>query len=193
MNHFPVALYQLFHDLGQLTEAETHTVLKHWRHQFQLQRWEYLSTPDRRDYYMYFVLAGALRIYCVNAQGEETCLGFSYTHSLAGSYPSLITGEPSVFYVQALSPCTLLGMLWEDFVRIAETMPNLERCRRILAEQTLLGRMEREIELFTLTPAERYERVLKRSPQLFQLVPQKYIASYLGMTPETLSRIRRKR
>ena len=56
-----------------------------------------------------------------------------------------------------------------------------------------LGKITRETEVLTFTPEERYERLWKRSPHLFQLVPQKYIASYLGMKPETLSRVKRKR
>ncbi len=189
----PPALVEIFRDLGQLTAEEIELLLSKWTHRHALRRNEYLSTPDQRDRYLFFVLSGALRIYCVDQSGEEICLGFSYVHSLAGSYPSLITGKPADFYVQALSDCELTGILWTDFVQLTEQFPNVERCRRILAEQTLLGRMEREIEMLTLSPAERYERVLKRSPHLFQYVPQKYIASYLGITPETLSRIRSKK
>ncbi|MDX1939557.1 MAG: Crp/Fnr family transcriptional regulator [Saprospiraceae bacterium] len=190
---FPAALVQLFQQIGQLTPPETNQVLNLWQYEFMLRRNEYLSTPDQRDRYIYFVISGTLRIYCVDQQGVEVCLGFSYINSFAGSYPSLITGKPSELYVQALSDCKLLGAVWEDFVELSKEISNIERFRRILAEETLLGRMEREIEMLTLPPAERYERVLKRSPHLFQFVPQKYIASYLGMTPETLSRIRGKK
>lgn len=191
MTH-PATLAQLFQHTGGLSLHETQQILQLWHHTFHLQKGDLLSSPDRRDHYIYFVIVGALRIYCVDNQGEEVCIGFSYDGSLTGSYPSLVTGKPAELYVQALSECELIGVVWEDFLALVPEIPAIERFRRILAEETLLGRMQREIEMLTLTPTERYQKFLQRSAHLLQLVPQKYIASYLGMTPETLSRIRSK-
>ena len=69
-----------------------------------------------------------------------------------------------------------------------ENSPELERLWRIMMEEALLGRIEREIDLLTIAPQTRIQRLLNRSPHIFQIVPLKYIASYLRMTPETLSR-----
>lgn len=193
MENAPPDLVRLLQAQGGLTAPEITEITRLWHHEHQLRRNEFLSTPDRTDRYLYFVLSGVLRIYCVNLSGEEVCLGFSYTHSLAGSYPSLILQKPAAYFVQAISPSRLLGILWDDFVRLAAQFPNVERCRRMLSEDALIGRLQREIEMLSLTPAERYERFMQRSAHLFQLVPQKYIASYLNMSPETLSRIRNKK
>lgn len=188
----PAALVQLFQELGGLSATETEQILPLWQHSFTLRKNELLSSPDRRDFYIYFVLSGVQRIYCVDREGEEVCLGFAYVNTLTGSYPSLIRGKPADIYVQALSTSELVGAVWEDFIALSQQIPALERFRRVLAEETLLGRMQREIEMLTLTPAQRYEQFMQRSAHLFQLVPQKHIASYLGMTPETLSRIRKR-
>ncbi|MCE2734433.1 MAG: hypothetical protein LW821_13820 [Flammeovirgaceae bacterium] len=67
---------------------------------------------------------------------------------------------------------------------------SIERAWRILQEKALLGKIERETELLTFTPEQRVNRLLQRSPHLFQIIPRKYIASYLRMTPETLSRLK---
>jgi CRP-like cAMP-binding protein len=69
----------------------------------------------------------------------------------------------------------------------------MERFGRLIPEELLVGRACREMEQLSLSAEERYDRLLQRSPQLLQLVPQKDIASYLRMTPETFSRLRRKR
>ncbi len=193
MENAPPDLVRLLRVQGGLTPSETTVLTRLWQHEHQLRRNEFLSTPDRTDRYLYFVLSGALRIYCVNLSGEEVCLGFSYTHSLAGSYPSLILQKPAAYFVQAISASQLLGILWDDFVKLAAQLPSVERCRRMLSEDALIGRLQREIEMLSLTPTERYERFMQRSAHLFQLVPQKYIASYLNMSPETLSRIRSKK
>ena len=67
----------------------------------------------------------------------------------------------------------------------------IERAWRKLTEEALLGKIQREVEMLTFTPNERYERLLERSPHVFQKIPLKYLASYLRMSPETLSRIRK--
>lgn len=192
MTSYPPALIHIFQQTGRLSPEETAHLLTFWKQHFTLKRNEFLITPDRREQYMYFVISGTQRLYCVDANGEEATIGFAYTDTLTGSYPSLITGKPANIYIQALSDCELIGILWQDFERLSIEIPNVERCRRILAEATLMGRLQREIEMLTLSPAQRYEQFMQRSAHLFQLVPQKHIASYLGMTPETLSRIRKR-
>jgi hypothetical protein len=84
----------------------------------------------------------------------------------------------------------LFAITKEDFYSLFDPFPMIERTWRRMEEEALVGKIEREVELLTFTPEERYNRLLKRSPHIFQLIPKKYIASYLRMTPETMSRIR---
>ena len=72
-----------------------------------------------------------------------------------------------------------------------QSSPENSTTWQLMLEQLVLQQMERERDILTVSPLERYKRVLKRSPQLFQEIPHKYIASYLRMTPETLSRIKK--
>ncbi len=76
-----------------------------------------------------------------------------------------------------------------DLYRLFDAFPQLERSWQLQEEQALLGKIEREVELLTLSPVERYQRLLERSPHIFQIIRRKYIASYLRMTPETMSRL----
>ena len=77
-----------------------------------------------------------------------------------------------------------------DLLRAYMEVPGMERFGRLILEEVLVGRAQREIEMLSLSAEERYRRFMDRSAHLLQLVPQKDIASYLGMTPETFSRLR---
>lgn len=170
-------------------EAEALTaMLRLWKHRRTLKRNDFLARAGLVESGLFFVEAGALRIYFPNDR-DEVSVGFSYTGQLICSYPSFILQKPSAYYIQALSRTELVYISRQDFYGLFERYRSIERCWRILEEQALLGKIEREAEMLAYTPEQRYERLLQRSPHIFQLIPKKYIASYLRMTPETMSRI----
>ena len=105
------------------------------------------------------------------------------------SYPSFILNQPATYYIQAITPCELIGIPRAHFYDVMEKHILIERAWRKITEMAILGKIEREIDLISYTPEERFLRLWNRSPHLFQLIPQKYIASYLRMKPETFSRI----
>lgn len=90
--------------------------------------------------------------------------------------------------MQALTKLKFAKINRSDFYQNMDKIPKLERCWRMITEEALLGKIEREVEMLTFSPEERYQRLLERSSHVFQLIPKEYIASYLRMTPETLSR-----
>ena len=95
------------------------------------------------------------------------------------------------FYIQAIKKSTVKVISKETFMAFINSSPeNLKIWLEIL-EDLVLQQIEREKALLIQSPRERYERVLKRSPQLFQEIPNKHIANYLRMTPETLSRLKK--
>ena len=95
------------------------------------------------------------------------------------------------FYIQAIKKSTVKVISKETFMAFINSSPeNLKIWLEIL-EDLVLQQIEREKDLLIQSPRERYERVLKRSPQLFQEIPNKHIANYLRMTPETLSRLKK--
>jgi CRP-like cAMP-binding protein len=123
--------------------------------------------------------------------GEDICVGFAYDGSWSGEYASFITRKPARFDVVAITDSVLLGIRYADLQRLYQEVPVMERFGRLILEEVLVGRGVREVELLSLTAEERYRKLVARSPHLLQLVPQKDIASYLRMTPETFSRLRR--
>lgn len=139
----------------------------------------------------YIVEEGVQRLYFEH-DGDEHCLGFAYGHSWSGDYDSFLAQRPGRFQVQAVTDSVLLGIDRNDLMRLYDRIPSMDRWGRLIVEELVQGRATREIELLTLSAEERYRRLMARSPHLLQLVPQKDIASYLRMTPETFSRLRAK-
>ena len=182
--------FQLLHEVSPISEELVAVLTKKWQVKKHLKRHEMLSELGARERYLYFVIRGELKI-CYPADGAEICAGFAYADTFICSFPSFISNQPSDYYIQAISPCELIGIAREDFYQIMEKHRALESCWRIMVERALIGRIERELEVLTLSPTEKFERLLHRSPHIFQLIPQKYLASYLGMTPETFSRAKR--
>jgi len=161
-----------------------------WQETIILNRNEFLHQAGKVNTNLYFVFSGSLRVF-INDDGQEHTIRFGYENSFFGALDSFISNEPSVYSIQALRKAELSvisKVAFMDMIHASEK--NLQQWHQVLS-QLVYSQMERELDLLTSSPEQRYERVLKRSPQLFQEVPHKYIASYLRMTPETLSRIKK--
>lgn len=182
-------LISIFKSKAALTsEAET-ALLLFWKHAQTFKRNEYLIERGQLETKLFFILKGSLRIYFPHGD-EEICVGFAYDNNLICSYPSFIQQKPSDYYMQVLIATDVMAIKRQDFYTLLDEHPSLERAWRMLEEDALLGKIERETEMLTFTSEERYNRLLERSPHIFQIIPRKYIASYLRMTPETLSRMK---
>lgn len=161
-----------------------------WDKEITLERNEYLKVKGTIDTNIYLVISGSLRIFVLD-EFEEHTIRFGYANNLIASLDSFINEKPSDFYIQALKKTTVKVINknhYTDFIKSSEENKNI--WLQIL-ESFVLQQMERERDILTSSPIERYHRVLQRSPRLFQEIPDKYIASYLRMTPETLSRIKK--
>lgn len=161
-----------------------------WDREIGLERNEYLKVKGSIDTNIYLVINGSLRIFVIDEYEEHT-IRFGYKDNLIASLDSFLNEKPSDFYIQALKKTTVKVITKKNYESfIASSIENKNNWISIL-ENFVLQQMERERDILTSSPVERYQRVLKRSPQLFQEIPNKYIASYLRMTPETLSRIKK--
>ena len=155
-----------------------------------LKRNEYLKTAGSIDTNVYLVTEGSLKVF-IEYGAEEHIIRFGYVHNIIASLDSFLSGKPSEFCIQALrktrvkiiSKKTLSCFLSKDTERMKLWIA--------LLEHLVLQQIEREKDLLISSPRERYLRVLKRSPLLFQHIPNKHIANYLRMKPETLSRLKK--
>ncbi|MHC2993719.1 hypothetical protein OB13_19850 [Pontibacter sp. HJ8] len=160
-----------------------------WKKRVKLNQYDFLIRQGQVEQGLYLVMSGALRIY-YPLPDEEICVGFGYPHTLLVSFPSFVEGKPSAYYIQALKKSELLGISKADLTQLIEERPNIRRFWYEQMEKALVGKIEREVDLLLPEPAQRLQRVMERSPHLFQHIPKKYIASYLRMSPETLSRLK---
>ncbi len=150
---------------------------------------QYLLRAGEIEKNLYFIASGAVRIFLPSAHEEHT-IRLGYEGSIINSLASFLSGQPSEFYVDAIRKTTVNVITKEQIATISQADPDSLKAYNKLLETVIVQQMEREVDLLTVSPTERLQRVLKRSPNLFQQVPLKYIASYLRMSPETLSRIR---
>lgn len=138
-----------------------------------------------------FVLSGVQRLYFLH-EGREQVLGFSYASDFSTVYDAFARQYPAFTELDALSDSTFLRLSYEAMQALFARHHLFDRWGRRFTEDILIGRGKREIEMLTMSAEARYARLLYESPHLFQMVPQKDLASYLGMTPETFSRARRR-
>lgn len=139
----------------------------------------------------YFVLEGCVRQYYL-MDGEEKTTAFFTERQAVNSFSSYIDQVPSKHYLVCVEDTTLVIGNMEQEQEMYAKYPKLESLSRVLVEQDY-GQTQEEFATFiTSSPEERYRNLLKKRPELLQRVPQHQIASYLGVTPESLSRIRKR-
>jgi CRP-like cAMP-binding protein len=155
-----------------------------------LKRGDFLGEQGKINTNVYWVTQGALHLYYETEAGSNT-IRFAYNDSLFALLDSLITGTPTAYTVQAIRKTKLRVMSGNDFMEFINSSTETLKLWNTILSYTVIAQLERETDLLNPSPKERYEKVLKRSPKLFKEVPHKYIASYLRMAPETLSRLQK--
>lgn len=142
--------------------------------------------------YFYLVKSGVQMLCTSNQNGDKVVLGFSFSPSPSGVYDSFVTCKPSSLFFETLTDSELLLLNRRDFENLSND-PGFIHWRASFAEHVLFGRLKRELEITTLSAKERFDAFAQRRPDALINIPQKYIASYLNMTPETFSRLRAER
>lgn len=168
--------------------------------------WEYIQTKlkelkfvknaiiteqGRVEDSIYFVEEGILRLF-YEAENRDITLNLGFPNGFISSYSSFLKGAPSDFILQTLSPCTLLQVKKADLEEIYQNTICGNALGRLFSEQQFLYHSQRETDFMTLSPTERYLNLFEKQPELIRQIPLKYLASYIGITPQALSRIRGK-
>lgn len=150
----------------------------------------YLAHAGRISTAVYFITTGIVRVFTTNAD-KEVCLDFAFSGQFSTAYASFITQQPSAVTLEAVMPVTGFVFYYDDLQKLYDSHPSTERTGRLLAEYQYLRKYQRELSLLQYSAQERYVQLLEQHPQIIQHIPVKHIASYLGIEPESLSRIRK--
>lgn len=139
-----------------------------------------------------FVVDGTLRVYYTDAKGNEHVLYFAFADWWVGDLSAFHFDDAATLNVQALEESYLLEISKEDLEYLFEQIPALERLFRVMAQRTLAVLQKRFLMTVSAHAEERYQELLQRHPGIEQIVAQHQIASYLGILPESLSRMKKK-
>lgn len=150
---------------------------------------DYFLRAGEVCHYVGFVTKGLLRYYVLD-DGEEHTYDFSPERTFASNYESFLTRTPSVRYIQALEATTLLRIRYEDLQKLYATMTHGHEFGRLVAEQLFVSTLQKLTAFYRDTADERYAQFERLFPGLSARVPQYVIASYVGIKPQSLSRIR---
>lgn len=172
-----------------LSEEEEAVVLSKLR-PVNLKRREFLLKQGQVARELAFVVEGCLRAYALDDNGFEHILQFAPAGWWISDMSSVISRQESLLNVDAIKPSQVLLLSREDQLALFDEVPRLERYFRVLTENGLVSSRMRLIENLSLTARQRYQRFCQTYPNLINEIPQKYIASFIGVTPEFLSKIR---
>lgn len=140
-----------------------------------------------------FIESGVVRLYIPKDNPDkEITFGFSFENQFISAYDSFLTQTPSAYELQVLTETTILSITYDDLQAVYKTTQIGNLVGRLTAERLFLLKSKREQNLLNLTAEERYIKLFKERPELLKVIPLKYISSYIGITAQALSRIRKR-
>jgi CRP-like cAMP-binding protein len=158
-------------------------------HPFEAKRKVILTHEGSVEQYVYFVLEGVQRSYSVGKDGRDVSLVFTYPHSFSGVADSFLTQKPSKYYFETLTPSKFLRATFAQLDDLMLKDHAIERMIRLAISHTLAGVLERQIELQSYSAEDRFRTLLQRSGHVLNMIPHKYLASYLGMDATNFSKL----
>ncbi len=148
-----------------------------------------LRSPGETERNLYFVLEGIQRAYHIDEEENEQTIVFTYPYSFSGVADSFLTQTPTPYFLETLTYSVLLKTSYHQLSCLMEQSNAIQRLILRTTAFALKGVIERQIELGSYTAEKKFTTLPHRSPHLLQIIPHKYLASYLGIDPATFSKL----
>lgn len=178
----------------RFTEEEESFLCEHFE-RVEMRKGDFTIRAGEVENYLYFIESGILRYWVVlneNASEKETTFWFSFPGEFANSYLSFQKSCPSSINMEALSDSIVWRMSKPNVAYLYAHSLNVNRIGRMVLEDAMTRKIRHEIGLLGWSCEENYKELLKQDKEMMQSIPLKYIASYIGVTPQTLSQIRKR-
>jgi CRP-like cAMP-binding protein len=156
---------------------------------YTCKRKQVLTKPGETERYLYFVLEGVQRCYSLTPAGTEATIVFTYPYSFSGVADSFLTQTPSEYVLETLTSSSFLRTSYLQLDNLMRLYPNIQTLLLRATAFVLKGVLERQVELQYFSAEEKFRTLLRRSPHVLNLIPHKYLASYLGIDPATFSKL----
>jgi CRP-like cAMP-binding protein len=190
MNSFEILFSHIDRKIS-LSREEKEMVFKHFIPK-QLAKKQYLLSEGEVCRNLAFVCSGLLKTFNVDEKGIERVSIFGWEGWWLSDFSSFLTGIKSVSFIDALEDAELLLISKENYEALTLQVPKMDRFFRILYQNSIVTKERRLRNSITYSASERYSEFIETNPEVSDRIPQHLIASYLGIAPETLSRIKRK-
>ncbi|MBN9297735.1 MAG: Crp/Fnr family transcriptional regulator [Filimonas sp.] len=185
LSFYQQALYRIVHlEPAEWADISAKMVIKRFA------KGDFLLRQGQVENYIYFLNKGATRSYFLR-DGKEFTVDFLFRGDFSTAYYSLITREPSTMFIELLEDAEVVMLSFQHLQEFYAKYKNGEKIGRLMAEHQYVKRLRKEMDLLSRTAEERYLQLLERSPELVQNISVKHLSTYLGIQPESLSRIRK--
>lgn len=148
-----------------------------------------LTVAGNVEQHLYFVVEGVQRVVYLDEKDREATLVFTYAPSFGGVIDSLLLRQPSRYYFETLSPSVFLALSYDKLSKLINERKAVNDFVTKALTISLSGVLERLVELQAFTSEEKFLKLLKRSPHILQLVPQKHLANYIGIDASNFSKL----
>ena len=174
-----------------LTDEEVDLFLSFWKNR-KVKRKQLLVETGEVARYQFFILSGCLRSFYTDSNGVEHNIQFAVDDWWISDMASFLSQKPALLTVEALEDSEVMQIDSAGIEELYDRIPKLERFFRLLLQNAFIAQQQRILSMISKTAEERYSEFISKYPQFEQRIPQVHVASYLGITPEFLSKLRKK-
>ncbi len=183
-----ILLQQFVQQIFPLPQEELERFTANWQ-PLTVKRKTILTAAGETERYLYFVLEGVQRAFYIGDENKEATIVFTYPPSFSGVADSFLTQTPSLYFLETITASRFLRLPFDEVEAMRKSSPLIQQLLFKATAFALKGALQRHIELQCFSNEEKFKTLLKRSPHILNLVPHKYIASYLGMDATNFSKL----